>query len=174
MIENVKEYVENLKKKTPIVKAEKSGCILARIGVEGEKIETFVENGTLETVNTVKKDQNGYLDIVVTMATLDGDAVTDKNGHTNTYIIPRATFEKKYQNSDNISMDEKFFKPTGGVQEFVRIDEDIEIMASWGEVQNLKKGSFLNITNPNDIYGIAFEEFIKTYSFVDENKDNSK
>ena len=68
MIESIKEYVQNLK--TPIVKAEKSGCILARIGVEGEKIETFVEIWTLETVNTVKNDEEGNLGIVVTIAIL--------------------------------------------------------------------------------------------------------
>ena len=168
MIENIKEYIENLKTKMPIVKAEKSGCILARIGQEGEQIKTFVSNGTLETVNRVKKNDKGKLDIVVTMASLNGEPVIDNNGHTNTYIIPRETFDKKYKNSENVGINEKFFKPTWGVQDFIQINEDIEIMASWGEIQKLKKGSYLNITNEKDIYGIALEEFNQTYSFADD------
>ncbi len=168
MIENIEKYVENLKKENPIIKAEKSGCVLARIGIEGEKIETYVENGTLETVNTVKKDENGFLDVIITMASSSGEKIIDKNNHTNTYIIPRNTFNKKYQNADNLSINESFFKPAGSVQNFIQINEDIEIMASWGEMQNLKKGSFLNITKSDDIYGIAYEEFVKTYRIVDE------
>ena len=109
MIENIKEYIENLKTKTPIVKAEKSGCILARIGQEGEQIKTFVSNGTLETINRVKKNNKGELDIVVTMANLQGEPVIDTNGHTNTYIIPRETFDKKYKNSEEWEWIEKKF-----------------------------------------------------------------
>ena len=50
----------------------------------------------------------------------------------------------------------------------MQINEDISFMAPWGEEQVIKAGSFLNVTDYDDIYGIAREEFIKTYSFVDE------
>ncbi len=166
MIEDLKGYVEKLKSTNPILKAEKTGCVVARIGQEGEHIDTYVSNGTLETSDVVKRDPDGNLGIVVTMADLSGNKIIDTFGRTNTYITKRDTFNKKYKDAAEVTENEQFFKPTGGVQEFVQINEDIEITAPWGEVQNLKKGSFLNVTNEKDIYGIAYEEFMKTYGFV--------
>ena len=110
MIENINEYITKLKENKPAIKAQKTGYVLARIGVVGEQIETYVENGTLETVNCVKVDENGNPGIVITMANSDRKAVIDKNGHTNTYIIPRITFNKKYQNSEKVCETEQIFE----------------------------------------------------------------
>ena len=53
MIET-KTYVANLKKKSPIIKAKKTGFVLARLGIEGEKIETYVSNGVTYTKYNIK------------------------------------------------------------------------------------------------------------------------
>lgn len=161
-----KTYVANLKKESPIVKAKKTGFVLARLGIEGEKIETYVSNGTLETTNTVKVDENGNVGIIVTMVDKNKKAIVDNNGHTNTYIIPRKTFDSRYINADKVNENEQIFEVAGVPQDFIQIKEDIEIMASWGEVQALKAGAYLNVTNESDVYGIAEEEFKKTYCFI--------
>ena len=51
------------------------------------------------------------------------------------------------------------------------IPEAITIMSPWGEKQHLAAGSFLNITNPGDIYGIAAPEFNETYSILKQSVD---
>ena len=169
-IDDIREYVENLKKVSPLRYAEKIGCVMARIGVEGEKIFTYVSDGTLETVNRVKRDENGNLDIVATMADPSGKKIIDEYGRTNTIIVPRKTFERNYLCALQPlqTQIEQVYKPKGEVRQFIRIDEDISFKASWGEAQNLKAGSFLNITDSEDIYGIAYEEFMHTYLFVDD------
>ena len=173
-IVNVREYVDRLRKHAPTLYAKKNGCVMARIGKEGEEIATYVSNGTLETVNHVKRDESGALGVVVSMANEDGGVVVDENGHTNTYIIDRKTFGQKYQDAYRVSEEEQLFQPKGGIQEFVQTEEDISIMAPWGEEENLKAGSFLNVTDPDDIYGVAYEEFMRTYSFVDKTEPDKK
>ncbi len=163
-IDNIEDYVNKNLQNKEIFLAKKSSRIIARDGILGEEIKTFVENGTVETINKVK-EANGQIDVVITNANIDGSPIIDKNGNMNTYIIPFETFDKKYE-FDFESKYGNIYKPKGEAQKFVEISEDIEILASWGEKQYLKSGSFLNISNKEDIYGIAREEFLKTYKKV--------
>ena len=167
-IEQIRAYAEGLQRKQPVLYAEKTGCILARIGKVGEEITTYVSNGTAETVNRVRPDGNGNPGIVATMADLSGNRIVDGNGCVNRIIIPRETFDRKYRDAARVSEQEQLFRPAGGAQEFVRTDEDIFFTAPWGTEQNLKAGSFLNITDPDEIYGIAYEEFMMTYTIIGE------
>ncbi|MBR0113056.1 MAG: hypothetical protein IJM02_04850 [Clostridia bacterium] len=167
-IGNIIEYVDSLKQKTPLTLAKKRGFIIARKGKENEEIATYVSNGILETVNTVILDENGEPGIVVSMADSDGKKIIDDNGHTNTYIVDRNTFNEKYLDADKVSEDEQLFKPKGGTQEFIQTSEDISFTAPWGKEENLKAGGFLNITNLDNIYGIAYEEFMRTYTILSE------
>ena len=113
----------------------------------GEPIETVLADGTRETTNVAKK----------------GDwIVTNPGGEQ--YIVPGDKFPKKYEAAPELG--EGWFKPTGGPQRFVQINENMNVMASWGEKQVLKKGAYLNITNPGDIYGVAEAEFNTTYGLV--------
>lgn len=50
----------------------------------------------------------------------------------------------------------------------LRVDS-ISFFAPWGSVMNLPKGSFINLTDENDIYGIARQEFFDTYAKCDIN-----
>ena len=165
-IENAREYADRLRKRVSTLYAKKTGGVTARIGKEGEEIATYVSNGTLETVNRVKRDENGAPGVVVSMADGSRGTVVDENGRTNTYIIDRKTFDRKYKDADRVSEEKQFFQPKGDTQAFVQTEEDISITAPWGEEENLKAGSFLNVTDPNGIYGVAYEEFIRTYTLV--------
>lgn len=59
-------------------------------------------------------------------------------------------------------------KSRGTPQYFIRIKENIKLETSWGELQFLKAGSALNVSNLNDIYGINKEEFEDTYRKLDK------
>ncbi len=165
---DIREYAEAIKKLRGSFRAEKCAGVMARIGREGEEVATYVANGTLETVNRVKRDENGDLDVVVTTTDAEGHVIVYGDGRTNVHLIPRAKFDRKYRrDGEEVNTErELYFRPAAGIQEFVRIDEDISFIAAWGEEQVLKAESFLNITDPGDIYGISYEEFVQTYRAV--------
>lgn len=167
-IDNIREYADSLRRKRPVLCAVKTGCVMARTGRVGEAVTTYVSSGITETTNYVRQDGNGRPDIVATAADASGNRITDSFGRTNTIIIPRETFDRKYTDAARVSGEEQLFRPAGVIQEFVQTDEDIAFRAPWGEAQRLQAGSYLNITDPENIYGIAYEEFMRTYTFTDE------
>lgn len=124
----------------------KSARIQARPAQEGEKIVTVLKDGTQETENIAK----------------DGDwIVTNPGGEQD--IVPGEKFVQKYEPAEELG--EGWYKPTGLPQTFIQIHRELRIKASWGE-QYLGPGSFLNITKPEDVYGVAEEEFKETYELV--------
>ncbi len=124
----------------------KSARIQARPAQEGEKIVTVLKDGTQETENIAN----------------DGDwVVTNPSGEQ--YIVPGEKFAQKYEPAEELG--EGWYKPTGLPQTFIQIHRELKIKASWGE-QYLGSGSFLNITKPEDVYGVAEEEFKETYELV--------
>lgn len=145
-ISDMKQYVKELMANgaKPVYYA-KTARISARPGVPGEKIVTMLANGHQETTNVVK----------------DGDMVATNPGGEQ-YIISAETFKKKYEIDPN---NPKVFRPKGGAQQFLRLTEDIDFKAPWGEDMHMKKGDFINITDRDkgDIYGIAQKEFFETY-----------
>lgn len=159
------EYVAELMNSgAAVIAAEKSGCVFARKTTQTEKLEVYTTSGLLETVETVSAGE-----WILTRATLDGKVVLNSAGKPNSWAPKAGVFEKKYDVA-NMRAD-GFTKPKGGVQKFIRIAEDITIMVPWGEngaliPQNLEAGAVLNVTNLDDIYGIAEIEFSETYAIV--------
>lgn len=148
------------------VTAEKSARILVRDGVIGEQIPVWTKNGNREADEVVSEGR-----VVVTRCDNDGNPILDSHGHTNTWTMDVDTFRKKYD-AENIS-ENGVAKPRGGKQRFIQVDRDIAIMVPWGEngaliPQTIDAGGWLNVTDPNDVYGIAAEEFAETYATVEE------
>ncbi len=115
----------------------------------GEAVETILSDGTRETTNTANP----------------GDwIVTNPGGEQ--YIVPAEKFPKKYEPAPELG--EGWFKPTGGIQKFLELEEDITFVCSWGETQFIKAGGMINVTNLEDIYGMAREEFFSTYQECSE------
>ena len=108
--------------------------------------------------------------MVVTKLDENLDVVIDNNGHMNQWIIDDSTFSKKYEKDSNGS---DVYKPTGGIQIFVQINEDITIF-QWGSEMTIASGGYINITNPNDMYAISKRDFEDTYKFVDEQTKTKK
>lgn len=164
-IENAGKYVNNLLSSgADVIRAEKSSCVIAHQATVAGPVDTYTASGLHEVAE--------YADVgdwVVTRADLEGKPVLNGEGKPNTWVIKNDTFKKKYDVAN--MRDDGFTKPKGGVQSFVRISEDISIMVPWGKdgalvPQNLEAGAVLNITNMNDIYGIAKDEFAETYAII--------
>ena len=113
----------------------------------GEEIVTILADGTRETQNVAKAGEW---------------IVTNPGGEK--YIVPEAKFAKKYEKA--LDLGDGWFKPKGAPQDFREIKQDITMMASWGEEQFLRKGAHINVTDINDLYGVAEDEFRGTYKTV--------
>ena len=147
----MREVVEIAIKNGASVKSyAKFARIQAVKALGGEVIETILADGTKETTNTANA----------------GDwIVTNPGGEK--YVVDGAKFSKKYEPCPD-ELGEGWFKPKGGIQKFLKLREDVQFICSWGEEQFIAAGGFVNVTDLNDIYGIAETEFNSTYKEVDE------
>ena len=154
-IKDIKGYVENLVKTTSPKRYVKFATIIAVQGKVGEKVVTMMNNGLTETENIVSVDERTNKPDWI---------ITNHSGER--YIVNDTFFNKKYEPLD---LENNVYKPKGGVCLFVQIKEDISFVAPWGEIMNIAKGGYLNITNLNDIYGVQEKEFNETYAECDKN-----
>ena len=113
----------------------------------GEEIVTVLADGTKETKNVAKA----------------GDYILTNPGGEQ-YIVGADKFAKKYEAATELG--EGWFKPKGGPQQFRQMRYDMTIIAPWGEEQVFKKGAYLNVTDVNDLYGVAEQEFHDTYKSI--------
>lgn len=158
IIEYVKEGIEN--GTLTFEEAKKFQRIEAIQGEVGQKIQTILADGTIETEpREVKLDPN---------TNEPGWIVKNINGPEQ-WIIEDSTFKKKYEIDPE---NPEIFKPKGGPMLAAQINENITFEPPmWGgDIQNINAGAYLLMdpTNMQDIYGIGEEEFYNTYKFVNE------
>lgn len=166
---NIQEYVRQ-GLETGVLdpfEAEKFARIVARQGEIGEQVITWSEDKDgkeiHERVDNVKLDEEtnepGW---VVTKVDENGETIIDRNGHPNQWIIGDSKFKAKYEvDSENPSL----FRPIGGPQTFVELPQGITL--EQGEkIMAIDAGGFVNITNPEDMYGISKRDFEDTYKRV--------
>lgn len=137
-----------------IKEVAKFARISAEQGVLGETIITTMKSGLEETTNTVKADENGNTDWVVTNP--DGEK----------YIVNNSVFQKKYEidlQNPNV------YKPKGGPVLAMQLNENIAFLAPWGESMKINQGGFLILSGTSDIYGIQESEFNNTYANTEKN-----
>ena len=155
--------------------AEKFARIVAKQGQVGEKVISWsvdsLGHEIQEKVASVQNDENtnqpGW---IVTKVDEDGNIMLDNNNHVNQWIIEDSVFRKKYEiDSENPNL----FKPKGGPQIFVQINDNI-ILNQWGEDMKIAAGGYINITNINDMYGISERDFNDTYQFTEEQAKGRK
>lgn len=159
----INDFIRELKSfSAKEVDAEKSECIIVTPAAPGDKIDVITADGNTEVKETAKENQ-----MLTTAAGLDGKPILNENGQLNQWFVDISVLNKKYD-MDNITPD-GFVKPKGGIQHFIQTDVDVTIMKPWGEngalvPQEIAAGGWLNITNPDDVYGIAAEEFDRMYT----------
>jgi len=149
--------------------AEKFARIIARQGTPGETVISWSVdtngNEIQEKVAQVTIDEQtqepGW---IATKVNENGEPIIDNNNHLNNWIIDDSTFKKKYEvDPENPNL----CKPKGGPQTFVEIPDNI-ILNQWGEDMAIAAGGYINITNPDDMYGISQRDFEDTYKYIDE------
>lgn len=166
-IEDLKEYIQTLMASgASVIIGEKTARISARTGVPGEKIISWSADAggkpVMEKSTVVSVDESGIPDWVVTKINEQGEVIKDANGHTNQWVIDNATFRKKYE---VVPEEAGIYKPVGGPQKFIRLNEGIHII-QWGEEWNVDAGGYINITDPEDMYVISRRDFDDTYRVV--------
>lgn len=134
----------------------KKAEVSATVAVGGEKIETVLANGTVETTNVANP----------------GDAIVTNPGGEQ-YIIPAETFQKRYESTT----DEGVFRAKGMARAFKNdTGAPIEITAPWGEPQygdeNCMIATVFDPDSPDHIgsdrYIIGADEFAETYGPIEE------
>lgn len=163
---DIKEYISEVLKNNSVVEAEKFARKIAKQGSNGEKIISWSTDKdgyeVLEKRNFVRPDEKGNMPWIVIKADSNGEPIIDENGHDNRWIIDNDTFNKKYERDT----DSFVYKPKGGIQRFVQINDNI-ILNQCGSDMKIAKGGFINITNPNKLYGISKRNFEDTYKIID-------
>ena len=155
-IENIADYVKNGIENGTMIPSEfaKTARIQAEQGVVGQEVVTVMQNGLVETKNTVKLDEK---------TGEPGWIVTNPNGEK--YIVDDSTFKKKYEiDPENPAQ----YKPKGAPVNCVTISEDITFEAPWGGDMHIAAGGVLVLAGKGDIYGIQAEEFAQTYGPTDK------
>ena len=174
---DVHQYVDmGIKNGTMIPKeAEKFARIVAKQGQVGEKVISWsvdslgheIQEKVAYVQNDEKTNQPGW---IVTKVDEDGNIMLDNNNHVNQWIIEDSVFRNKYEiDPENPTL----FKPKGGPQIFVQINDNI-ILNQWGEDMKIAAGGYINITNINDMYGISERDFNDTYQFTEEQAKGRK
>ena len=161
-INDIKDYLDQ----TPYnvcVNAKKNGYIMARPAEDGERISVMTSDGHKEAQEVAKPG-----DWVATRAYENGTPHVDEHGNVNSWLMSEDTLAKKYNMGQKLENGERMFAPRGEEQKFMRVSENVALSVPWGENgapidQYIKEGGWLNITNENDIYGIAEQEFFDTY-----------
>lgn len=168
---NTKEYVDAglADGSLEIFEATKHARIAAEQGEVGTEVISWSEdengNPIQERVSQVKIDEEtGNPGWIVTKTDAEGNPVIDRNGHTNQWIIGDKKFKQKYEvDPENPNI----FRPVGGPQKFVETKENL-IISQWGDEMNMPRGSFINVTNPDDMYAVNPRDFHDTYTRVED------
>ena len=153
-IEDLPAYAERLLAAQGRRLYAKHASVRARPGVPGERLETVLRSGLRETANTVRTDaETGRPDWIVT-----ADSGEE-------YLLGDSAFRAKYA-PDPASPGR--YLPAGKPVPAVRLPENVRFRAPWGELESVLAGGYLVIAAPDNIYGVAEEEFLNTYRPVQD------
>lgn len=162
----VKQGIENGTMK--LLQAEEVSRIIVRQGIPGETVISWSVdvngNEVKEKIAQVTIDElTQEAGWIATKVNENGEPIIDNNKHLNNWIIDDSTFKKKYEiDPENPNL----CKSKGVSQTFVEIPDNI-ILNQWGEDMAIAAGGYINITNPNDMYGISKRDFEDTYKYTD-------
>lgn len=163
------KYVKNglLKGNLIPIIAKENKKVIALRGKIGEEVTTWSvdedNNPIVEKVDYVVLDKiTNKPSIILTKINDDESVYLDSNGNINKWTIDDNIFNEKYELiHDNI------YKTKGKEKVFVQVNEDL-ILVQNNEEMKLNKGGYINITNPNDMYGVSYRDFNNSYIINNE------
>lgn len=146
-----------------VVRAHGSNMVTARRLEETESGVTYNRNGDFENEWTA-----GPGHWVITACDENGDPLLSKDGtgKTNSWHISDEKFREKYDLDEEAALARQPVPKKGADKPavFVRLDEDAELMQSWGQMQHMPKGSWLCVTSLGDTYGVDPDYFEESYA----------
>ena len=145
---DIHEYIKTLGEP---FEAYKVGYIKVRKAINGEVVETYT-SGILETKYIAKKGE-----YIATQLDKENKPFVDQNGKINQWIISNKTLNSKY-----LAIGKDIYQPKQMKYTFVKVDKNICFKTNKGKML-LLKGGYLDISNPNGIYGIQKTDFDRTY-----------
>lgn len=150
-IENLNDYVLDLVRNgETVVRARKNVLVKARQGKVGEIVETEID----KTVNTVKVDEKGNPDWIIT--SVGGEE----------YIVRNEVFTSIYDKfSEGMYIKNK-------LQLLVYCNKTVEFVPSWGGTFTVEKGGYFTINGYNDIAGIQSNAFKETYEVISSSDED--
>jgi hypothetical protein len=141
----------------PILRARKVGYVAARPARDGETVETRW-NGT-QTTNTARAG-----DWVVANLTPQREALRDRAGNLDVYVIAADKFAGLYEPTGERGELGAICRARGGVVDAIRLPGGFDIAAPWGERQQAPSGYL--VLNGGEVYGNNTETFAATYEAV--------
>lgn len=132
----------------PVDRYAKFARVQAAQAKGGEKVETILKDGFKESRETRIAKPGDWI-------------VTNPNGER--YIPGPGVFEKKYEKA--LDLGEGWFKSKRIPQDFRLMKQEMS-MQLWGKKYTFRAGSYINVTDMNDIYAVAEDEFIGTYKTI--------
>lgn len=150
-IDNLNDYVLDLVLNgESVVRAKKNVLVKARQGKVGEIVETEID----KTTNTVKVDEKGNPDWIIT--SIGGEE----------YIVRNEVFTSTYDKfSEGMYIKNK-------LQLLVYCNKTVEFVPSWGGTFTVEKGGYFTINGHNDIAGIQSNAFKETYEVVSNSNED--
>ena len=154
-VEDIKEYALSLK--SNVYFAHKIGSVMADKVSDPDGADITVYSGG-DTVGRLVHANSG--DWVVTVLGKDLNPVEDGEGHTHQYVIRDDKFSNSYIREGD------HWIPNPERLRFKRLIEDIVYRTSDGVMVSIQEGGFLDITKPDEIYGVERGEFFATHKCV--------
>lgn len=160
VIEDTAAKLEEITAGTPFV-AVKTAVVQARKAQLGDVVDTrprtwvdgrvYTFSETKQTISQEKVDQGAII-------------VTNPDGEE--YVIKsEEKFMSKYKKVEG------GFAAIDGPKKFAKASKNCTIKTSWGEEQIVPEGSYLCVSDKDDIYSVTNEAFEKTYSAINRSKD---
>jgi hypothetical protein len=149
--------------------ASKKLSVMAKKGTVGLQFISWSEdsngNPIMEKVDTVELDpvthEPGW---IITKLDINNKPIVDKHGHLNQIIIADSVFKEKYT-----SFEGDIYKPTGEKQIFVELPVSVTLTQN-DESMDVSSGGYVNISDPDDMYGISKRDFMDTYEVLEDTK----
>ncbi len=147
--------------------AIKCKCVIARPTRPGERVGPYSNSLLLPASSDA---ENTY---VLTEADENGNPIIDENGSTKQCIVGESELHAKFVVPNSGVKKETFLKMDNKEQELVQIDRNIAFIKPWGDEgqllpQLIDAGGYINITDPDDVYGISEKQFEDAYRVIRE------
>jgi hypothetical protein len=139
-----------------IRRARKIGYVAARQATSAQVVETRW-NGK-ETTNRAEPG-----DMIVTNLSAQGEALRDRDGHVNNYVVTAERFPQLYEEAGGSGAHGRVYRAKGAVLA-IPLPGGFDILAPWGERQTAPAGCLL--FNGKEVYGCNGETFAATYEIV--------